>query len=543
MGIWKNNIVLGSLMICVLLGITSCGTSDTVTVDATTEVEIMGTVQKGSGGKQFMLSTDGKDVELVSSTVSLEEYVEKPVRVKGVYKDDASTIFEVRSVVISTSNNNTSIPSEYTTFESDTMGISFRHPISWVSKILDDAKVRFVTKDNAEFIMEIYTITPKQRQSLQQWIGSNYKNADILETVFGGIAGHRVVTDNSEEELVIVGQSGLFYTIRFSYTGTELDKNKTVRDFSEIGNTFTFFVPGSRIPPVEELTNSNSNTEETIPTETPANSNTQKPTENKNKNISSSDSIIVSEAPVTTANTNTNVVTPSVEKPQVATDTSPLLAYMKEQNYLLPSTIDKTAVSKVEVADGKYVYVTYTDGEGTKKVVYTVDENAGSYTAQETGSFLMDSAAGKWTTITGVNPAPNTARQVYTISSGAVAQKTTSATGQTVYTNASTGIAVQYPKNWYYEGSVLQEKGGLQQVTFTNKPADQDPTDTVVLKVYKGGTIPLDDSTITLVNGVAAYPVEKDGATSYVVKGKDGNLYATSGSNPIEMGNILKSVQ
>ncbi|MFN7160417.1 MAG: hypothetical protein ACK4NC_02285 [Candidatus Gracilibacteria bacterium] len=545
-----KHLVLAGVISIGLLTFVSCGNSNensNASLANQESIELKGQLVHPTppSDTDFLLKMDGgSEVNLTSTLVSLEKYFNQAVVVSGYYKNDEKTIFEVLSVGENTNMNQNSITGgALQTYASNTLGIRFQYPAAWSVDEKETTKISLVTKENGESILEIFRIVPKVNQTLSNWIGINYKDAEVIETEFGDVEGIRIATDDSNEEIILIAKNSYFYTVHFKYSGKELEQNLVIRQFAELGNSFEFFVPGT-LPVQSTNQNTSDDTFSTTSITTGSNPSGEEfvlPNKNSNQSTTTSPS---TPTPVPAANVNQN--TSASTNTSAPTSTAPtILSYLKQNSYMLPQGVDSSTVSKIEIAGGKYVYVTYKEGEDTKKVAYSYADNGdGTYKVSQQGLFKIDPATSKWTTLGGVNPAPNSNREVYAVASSGAPEKTADvAEGKNLYANDKTGVKVQFPNNWYYQGSTLAEKGGVQQVTFSSKPLDENPEEQVTLKVYTSAGVDLTSASKTTVGGVSAYEIEAtDGTTQYAVKGTDGKVYVTTGGSSEHMAEILKSV-
>lgn len=551
--VMKGLVLTGVLAIGVF-GMASCGNNQNTNSSLATQesIELRGTLVHPTppSDTDFLLKMEkGTSINITSTLISLEKYFNQEVIVNGYYKNDEKTVFEVLSInenLTTNTNQNFASDSALLVYANNTLGVRFQYPSTWEIKEKDSTKIIITTKNNKESVMELFRIVPKVDQTLSNWIGVNYKNAELVDTEFAGIDGMRVSTDDSNEEIILLAKNNYFYTVHFKYSGKELDQNLVMRQFAELGNSFQFFVPGT-MPSVSDSNQNMVMNEDTYSTTSvttgrnPTGVDPMSTSGNKNQNST------ITKPATGTLNTNQNstsssasVTTPPTTSPAPAN----IISYLKQNNYMLPQGVDSTSVSKLELAAGKYVYVTYQDGENTKKVAYSYADNGdGTYSVSEQGLFQIDPATSKWTTLNGVNPAPNSNREVYSVASGTPAKAADVAPGKNLYANDKTGVKVEFPNNWYYEGATLSEKGGVQQVTFSSKPLDQDPEEKVILKVYTSAGVDLSKAQETSVSGVSAYQMTAaDGTTQYAVKGSDGKVYVTTGGTSDHMAEILKSV-
>ncbi len=492
-------------------------------------------------------NTDG-DMYLTTSSMTLDKFLNEEVTIRGYFTDVEKRIFFVADANLKDQNTNTNSNVMRRTYSNTAMGVSFVYPSTWSVQENDAAKITVSATDST--IFTLYKVSARAGESLETWVNRNYPSADSSDFQIGLLVGKKIV-------------SGSTMTIAFSANSSVYSMTSTIssdaaveREYAELQSSLRTFTPGQE---AAQSTNSSTDTSSSTSSGAPSSSTTGGTT---NASGISSDGVVTPNTvnPSTNQSGTTSATTPTTPPAstggqsssgtpsQVAAIQAPeLVKYVQGNISLLPAA-GSVKVSKVELAGDNYAYVTYTDGDKPKKVLFQVKKNGQNISLSQVGEFERGTTQ-SWVTVSGSNPAANTAREVYDIASdGAVATKTNVAEGKSLYTNSQLGFNVQYPKNWYYSGENIASEGGLQKVTFSNKPAGEEAGEKVEVKVYAKGKLNVSGATTTTVGGQQAYVIKDEGGNEqYAIEGKDGRMYVTgsagtSASNQA-MTEIIKSLE
>lgn len=480
----------------------------------------------------LFISNNGSDNDmyLTSSSMTLDKFLNEEIVIRGYFTDKEKGIFFVADANLKSSNMNSNMAMGRT-YSNNTMGVSFVYPSTWSVTENDASKITVSANGNTVFTL--YKVGARSGESLTAWIKRNYPSGESSDFQIGLLVGSKIESDSSTT-IAFSANSSIYSMTRASGTTDAAIE----REYAELQTSLRTFTPGS------------------APTASTTDTNTSQNTNSTTTEISSDGVISPSTSSMTNKNTNiagsSNTAQPSAgnesnSSSQVAVSAPEVVSYIKSNTQLLPAT-GTVKVSKVELAGDKYAYVTYMDGTTPKKVLFELKKGPDNISVAQVGAFEQGTTQ-SWVTVSGSNPAANTARDVYNISSeGSVTSKTSVSQGNSLYTNNQLGFQVQYPKNWYYSGENISAEGGLQKVTFSNKPAGEEAEEKVEMKIYPKGKLDVSGATTTTVGGQKAYVIkDESGNQQYAVQGSDGRMYVTgsngSAGGEKAMTDIIKSLE
>ena len=544
------------LIVVGAVGLVSCGNQSDSPTNANTNIvdqmmTLSGTIQKNpqfkstladaaKSEREYVLQSDDdaqKVTYLTSDQVYLAQFEGKHVTLNGYYSSKENEIFSVVNVLPLATNENQNVSLGMKTFAGTYFGVSFQFPGAWSIEQKDADKIAAVEESGDE-AFSMYRVTLVKGETPEQWIQKNYPGKETRDYVVGEVStATRIVTANADELVIIVPMNKNLYSIHFNYKGKTMEPLQASRAFSDVLTSMKFF-------PVDASTttmmNSNSSSALTSPTSdassvyTPVNdeSSAKKTETPASKNNNSN----VAKNSTSPAAADVAPKTSSASIPQV-------VAFLKANPTMLPvsNTATQAKIGQIELAANNYVYVTFTDGDAKKKVLYSYRQTAANDIELAQVGLFEQGQKTSWTTVSGSNPAASSARELYNVSStGDVEMKTTVNKGNSLYENSRLGIQAQYPKSWYFASSTAD---GAQVITFTDKPTDEVASAQVQVKVLGKGKADTSSAVKTTVGGKEVYQKSNtDGSTTYYIAGKDGKMFETTATGSDASNAAVKEI-
>ena len=449
--------------------------------------------------------TSEKDIFLKSDSVLLDKYIDDTVGIEGYFEDTAKNIFVVQVV-----DENVVVKEnvlDQLSYTNNDMGISFLYPTTWVLAETGEDKVTGSLKIEGDQVF-MMTVFRKPTTKFDAFLTKTYPKSKFTDISVGQIVGKSVNDPKGANEIIVMEVNEMFYTLTFTYANGDIEVEK---GFDSLKSSLKFFMPKSpsdgKIDADTKVIKVNSDS---------VSSDFSKTLDDTTSSTTETTSGIDTSSTATTEVKSTGTTT-SAASSQTVVD------YVTKHASDLPGDSTKT-ISQVEIAEGGYVYVTYTTGDKENKVLYSYADKNGSVALSQVGLFEKGEKE-DWVKLSGENKAKNAARDLYKVGSTGYEKTTTVNAGKSLYTNKNLNFEAEYPRSWYYTGENI---GGATKVTFSSKPADENPDDKVELYVYGSGQVDLKGASTTKIAGKDAYVLIEDGVTKYAIKGSDGKIYVTT---------------
>lgn len=489
---------------CVLLSVAavSCGEQAQTNANVPAAVQMTGMIQHVSTSDidtdapnltEFLFVSDNladTPVFLQSTSVTLEKFIDAHVAITGNWAGSGKSILNVLTAEVTLDTN--SNLSGTKSFSSPTIGVFFSYPAEWT---VDEASSgRIEAKKGSQTMLTIYSVAAAKGETFEHWITRNYADKTPVDYQVGILTGQKI--EGTNQDILLVNDNAFYYVLTFTTQAQSLSTNELQRVNSDIQNSLRFFTPGAQ------------------------NSHGDESTSAENTNSAQE-----------TTNMNTNTTQSSAEK-------APVVDYiLASKETILGANAN---ISQVEVAGKNHVYITYTMDGAPKKMLLEYKAEGSAFTTTQLATFDQG-ANTTWVKTSGNNVAANEAREVYKIDTAGASKTSTVQSGKNLYTNSQLHFEAQYPRSWYYSGQNISSEGGLQRVTFSDKPLDESPTQQIEVNVFPKTAIDLSTASKTSVGGKDGYVLQgSDGAEKYAVVGTDGRVYV---SNAIQDATSKQAVE
>jgi len=191
-----------------------------------------------------------------------------------------------------------------------------------------------------------------------------------------------------------------------------------------------------------------------------------------------------------------------------------------------------------EFVDPNYVYVDYSDGSATRRVLLTYSTE-GELSTEVLGYFEPGETT-SWERVDGENPVEHAEKTVVSITDKGAEEAATVKEGYRYFESLPYDFNAQYPSNWYFSGS-----GGSGDVShhygFSNEPVENG-NELVSIDIV-GGSLPSGAS--ISVGGNTGVKVTSGGETAIYIERDDGMLYKIHGDSEYEsyIVDIAASIQ
>ena len=453
--------------------------------------------------------TSDKDIFLKSDSILLDKYIDDTIGIEGYFEDMTKNIFVVQVVDENVKTKEKVV--DQMSYTNNDMGINFLYPTTWVLAETGEDKVTGSLKIEGDQVF-MMNVLRKPTMKFDAWMTKTYPKSKFTDVSVGQVIGKSVVDPKGANEIIGMEVNGMFYTLTFTYANGDIEVEK---GYDSMKSSMKFFMPKNPTDgKVDTDTKVMKVSSDSVSSDTSDFSKTLEDTTS-----TTSDKTATTPDSGTTATTEVKGSEPVTSSASSQT----VVDYVTKHASDLPGDSVKT-ISQVEIAEGGYVYVTYTTGDKENKVLYSYSDKNGSVALSQVGLFEKGEKE-DWVKLSGENKAKNAARDLYKVGSTGYSKTTTVNAGKSLYTNKNLSFEAEYPRSWYYTG---ENTGGATKVTFSSKPADENPEDKVELYVYGSGQVDLSGASKTKIAGKDAYVLIQDGVTKYAIKGADGKVYVTT---------------
>jgi len=521
-----------------LMMLTSCASTQEDTTPKTKETHV-GVLQRvdlrgdATHASEYLFVSDDlseDDLYLTSRAVILDKYLDDHIEIIGVMDDATARLFLVEQAEEVDKKN--AVTTKMMSYTNRKMGLYFTYPDMWSVSSRDDSKLEISNASSREPIAELFKVSGDE--DFEAWIARNYEGKETTSMQLGLTRATRIEEPDNATEVIVADVNDHFYTMNFTYAGSDTE---VVDYYAELQKSLRFTTPDELATEEEDMDDSDNPTLEVdedgvisekeddsdakvdeVPTHSEDDTKPMDDNPTDDEDLAGSDTAATSSSDEETAET----------APEASADEQDLVNYVLSNPAMLPSE-ESATIQEVEIANGNYVYVTFMDGDTKKKVLYQYSGSTGSYSFDETGLFEAGDTT-DWVKVSGSNVAGSKSREVFAVEDGSAEKTASVQAGKSLYSNSYLDVTAQYPRNWYYAAESISSEGGVQKITFSNKPGDEDPDQKVEIKVYNKGQFDTSGGTETTIGGKKATVVEVDGETKYVIEGEDGTLYVTSSS-------------
>lgn len=503
---FRSSLITVSSVLVFGVGLVSCGEAQTNS-NVAADVQMTGTVQhinlssKDVNGNapltEVLFVSDNladSPVYLQSSTLTLERFLDDHVVLTGRWTNDKHEILEVLTMEETDTTMNSNSASAKS-FSSSDLGLTFTYPSAWQAEELPNGTIEVRDSTQNRLLVSIFNVPANNGETFSRWIARNYPGQTPEEYQVGLFTGQKVKGNN--QDILLVNDNASFFSIIFNTEVQGMASSDLQRGYGDIQGSLRFFTSGTSVSPVSGASgamNSNVSVDAQGSTGAPSNTNGS----NGNSNVSSVDN-----------------TPPSAIVQYVIGNASSVVGA-------------GASVAEVEVAGANHVYVTYTENGVKKKVLLEYKASGSGYTTAPLASFEAGENT-TWVKTSGNNVAANEPREIYKVEGTGATKTAEVQKGKTLYNNTQLNFQAQYPRSWYFNSQSISNEGGLQKVTFSDKPLDESPSQQVELKVYPKGGMDLSKATKTTVAGKEGYIIkDASGAEQLAVQGSDGRVYVSN---------------
>ncbi len=525
----KGSAVLWALLVLpTTFVLTSCGEG---TEQAMELMEKQGTLSRVRGTEdvpaKYLLTASNPledNLYVSSDDVLLDKYLGDEIVAQGYFVDKGARHFMITDArEVEESADEVKLSTSYSNNE---LGSYFNYPKGWEVKE-DGGKKVMLEDDEGREVFEMYRVEAGDR-SFETWVEDNF-DGDSQDIQLGLVRALRVESDDYHDVVVLEINDGFYAITVSSWVGQEPEVSQAV---NAVENSMRFFMPVE-----DEDSDEEKEGDEDSATDTDRETTLDGDAMDEGEASSSGDSDSNAASDAGSADPEDTEVTDEANDggenpPMTATETNALVEYIVSRPSLLPAEED-ASVQQVELAGTGYVYVTFMDGDTRKKVLFSYEDTGAGYSFAEEGLFEAGEAT-DWVRVSGQNVARDEAREVFEVNNGSTEKASTVEAGKNLYSNSYLDFETQYPRNWYYQADSISSEGGIQRVTFSDKPLDGEPEQKVEVSIYGAGQLDLSGAPDTKIGGKDAKVLIEDGVTKYVLEGDDGRLYVTTSSSDDE---------
>lgn len=231
-----------------------------------------------------------------------------------------------------------------------------------------------------------------------------------------------------------------------------------------------------------------------------------------------------------------------LDEPAVSSSSYGVIAnYIGETiNSIAPESSDggSWSATNFEFVDPNYVYVDYSDGSDSRRVLLTYDQEGGLSTNVE--AYFEPGDTTSWSRVSGENPVEHSEKTIVSITDDGAEEAATVKEGYRYFESLPYDFNAQYPSNWYFNGA-----GGSGDVAhhygFSDEPVENG-NELVSIDIVSG-SLPA-GSTIS-VGGNSGVKVSSGGSVAIYIEREDGRLYKVHGDSNLEsyVIDIASSIQ
>lgn len=471
---FRSSLIIGVVLLG--LSVVSCGEAPATNVNSAADTQLTGTVQQVGQGSDnltpYLFAGDTpttQKVFLQSTTVDLSGYTGQHVTLEGNWMNTDQTLLQVLSVA-QNNDNSSSLAGSMKSFSSSKLGVFFNYPASWEVMEKDNGTIEVHDTATNKLIMSAFRVPAGKGETFDSWVARNYPGKDAVDYQMGLLLGKKI--SNDTQDILLVTDNSAFFSLTFMTEVQGMDTNMLQRGIADLQGSLRFFTPD----------NSNTNTE----------------------------------TATDTGNTNTNAALPS------SAESNAIVSYITANAASLVG--DGNVISEIELAGSTHAYITYTEKDAKKKVLLEYKPSGSSFTTNQLATFDAGENT-TWVKTSGSNIAASEAREVFALQGNTPVKTADVQKGNSLYTNNQLGFQLQYPRSWYFISQNITNEGGLQKVTFSDKPLDETPTTQVEIKVYPKAAVDLSSATKTSVGGMDGYLINDASGERYAVVGADGRVY------------------
>lgn len=535
----RKVIILAVLVIFPLFA-SSCtwfGGEEDVVIDDMVQEKRVGILRSLGGmsigdGTHLLEMDNGETLRLRSLNINLdqEKYLSKNVEVRGpiTTADDGKQLMEVTSIDLAEDEEEemTNEKGRETEYKNADLGFKLTYMDNWkveedegtvtftapvAKKEVEDEEVAMTEPENEEQDMVIITkLANAQKKSLEEFLSLPEDPNELItlgyvETTIGvdELEGLKKQSADLQSIDIYLTRDDAVYHL--SFMGTD--------NLNMITNRNTFF---SMVSSFQFI---GMNTEDE---ETESDGQTiEKDTEN---NIPAEEE--------SQPETDTAKITEEAEKTTVSSSSYGLIAqYISETiDSIAPESSDSGTWSadSFEFVEPNYVYVVYSDGSESRRVLLTYEQSGTQFETDVVGYFEPGETT-SWERVSGENPVATSEKTVITIGDEGAEEAAVVKEGYRYFESLPYDFQAQYPTNWYFSG--YSGSGDVQHhYGFSNEPVE-DGNELVSVDIVSGSLPSGSPISVGSHSGVKVY--SGDNVAIYIER-EDGSLYKIHGLTDYE---------